>query len=266
MRSFQDEQLLELELKIAVGFIFFIAFLFLIVTLIKRGLKIRKNKNAFLIQQLIDNLAFKILFSTDNLEACIKIYQEHKNKKLFKKLLIKSLVSLHKSYVGEPKENIEKFYNNSQLYLYSLKKLNSKSWVQKVEAIRDLSKLNFQDAYNAIYKLTNHKKIQVRKEALTGVVLLKGLSELEHFKETKLYLDNWMQTNFLYSLKIKQWKITSIQHSLFFSENESFLLLIARIVELYSLYDYYDKLYELTIHVKDKRIKHDLSNVISRLK
>lgn len=266
MEMHQDERMLELELMIAVGVLFTIALCFLLVTIIKKGIKIRKVKKVAELQKIIDDLVYKILFSTDNLDECIAIYKIHKRKKLFKKLLVKSLVSLHRSYVGEPKLNIEKFYKESNLCLYSVRKLKEKKWVQKVEAIRDLSKLNYQDSYELILKFTEYDKDVVKKEAITGVILLKGFSELIKFKESKLFFDDWMQTNFLYSLKIKQWQVTDLNPGLFTSENESFLLLLARIIELYHIHDFYDRLYEIQQNVTDVKIKKDLSNIIARLK
>lgn len=261
----QDEQILELELILAVCVLVFIALLFLVLTIIKRSRKIQKVKTGKEFQTIIDDLTFKVMFDEVISDEVFETYEKYHLSKLFKKLLVKSLVSLHKSYVGQPKHRIEKFYEISGLCNFSLKKIKSKSWVNQVEGIRDLSKLNYQNAYADILELTNDTKIEVKKEAIIGVVLLKGIEELEKFKDSNLYFDDWMQSNFLYSLKIKQTQLEHINEGLLQSKNESFLLLLARIIELYQLHTQYDLLMEILSIVQKPKIKSDLETIIARL-
>lgn len=261
-----NERSLELELILAVCFLALVALIFLVLTFYKRSKKLAKVKRARHYQKIVDDLVFKILFGEQDLAECLTIYTTYENKKLFNKTLIKSLVSLHKSYVGEPKNRIEKFYEVSGLYQFSLKKLKSKSWVNQVEAIRDLSKLNYTKAFAEISALTISKREEIKKESIIGSVLLNGISELEKFKNEELYFDDWMQSNFLYSLKIKQWEIFELKETLFQSKNESFLLLVARIIELYQLHIYYDVLVQMMQNCQKTKTKNDLKNIISRLK
>lgn len=260
-----DERTLELELILAVCALALIALIFLMLTFLKRTKKIKKVRKGKKYQSIIDEMTYKIMFDESAKDEVCETYKGYQDKKLFNKILVKALVSLHRSYVGEPKTNIEKFYEASGLCNFSLKKLKSKSWVNNVEAIRDLSKLNYKKAYSKILELTQHKRIEVQKEAIIGIVLLNGINELEKFKDSELYFDDWMQTNFLYSLKIKQNTIENINLDLFQSKNESFLLLLARIVELYRIHIHYNTLVETLETIKKEKTRTDFETIIARL-
>lgn len=160
---YHDEYLLELELIIACSFIALFAILLILLTFIKRGQKIRKAKEAEGYQVVIDNLSYKILFEDNSLKETLAVYNTYKHKKIFNKLLLKELVMQHNNYVGESKQRIEHFYKESGLYKFSVKRLDSYQWIKKVESIRDLSKLNYQEAYEKIFNLPTISKMQFRK-------------------------------------------------------------------------------------------------------
>ena len=230
--EFQVNLLLTL---IAVSVVAFLVFF--VLTYLNRYKRIKKAALKAIYQKSIDEMLFSLLFDKNvTVElASTSFKNQGGNKKLFKKITIKSINALHRNYTGELKQKIEEFYVKSGLVHYSLKKIDSLSWTSSVEAIRDLSNLNYQPAYDAIFLKLNHSNKMVQKEAFIGVILLQGIGELLKLKDSKLYLDDWTQSNILYFVKRDRMPSPENAELLLTSENETIVLLGARIIQYFQL-------------------------------
>ena len=166
--------------------------------------------------------------------------------------------------INNIKYDIINFLNYDQLD-YLLESIHQQG---KKEIIK---KIILQQNYRWYNQIENEFKLNIKNARLSlntseylAFIIGKKV-ELKKFKDSELYFDDWMQTNFLYSLKIKQNSIENINLDLFQSKNESFLLLLARIVELYRIHIHYTTLVESLKTVKKDKTRTDFETIIARL-
>lgn len=259
----------QVNLIISMIVLFVIAFaIFFCLTYIKRYKRIKKAELKAVYQKEIDELLFSLLFDNNTTVemAASTFKKEIITTKLVKKISIKSINSLHRNYTGELKQKLEDFYITSDLVKYSLKKIDSLNWAKEVEAIRDLSNLNYQPAYHAIVSKLDHRKKMVQKEAFIGVILLKGLDELHQLKNSTIYLDDWTQSNILYVAKRDKMKLPQNIESILDSNNTTIVLLGARLIQYFQLQQYIPALEKSMNNCTDAIIKDKLKEIINQLK
>ncbi|MDX1602210.1 MAG: hypothetical protein R3209_04010, partial [Salinimicrobium sediminis] len=191
-------------------------------------------------------------------------FVQYRKYKLFQQLMIKSLIGLHHNYSGAYRRNLELFYEQSGLAGYSLKKLNATRWVHIVEGIRDLSSLNYRAAGPRIVSHQNHRNNFVRTEVLLGLIKLNGISELMSFVNSKVYFNDWVQSNILYV--VKQHKIPAPDNlaDLLKSKNKSILLLSVRLIDYYGIPEHYTSLSGFYRTTNDPVLKHEIARLLTR--
>lgn len=259
----------QVNLLLTLIAVFVIAFIvFFTLTYVNRYKRIKKTALKAIYQKTIDEMLFTLLFDVNmKMETVSNSFKNKEGKtKLYKKITIKSINALHRNYTGELKEKIEEFYVKSGLVNYSLKKINSPKWTSTVEAIRDLSNLNYQPSYEAISSKLNHSKKMVRKEAFIGVILLKGLEELLKLKDSKLYLDDWTQSNILYVVKRDRMTSPKNIEVLLTSQNETIVLLGARIIQYFQIQQHIPVLETYVQTNPDSKISIKLQVITNQLK
>lgn len=191
-------------------------------------------------------------------------FREHKNIRLFQQVTIKTLIGLHHNYSGTYCRKLEHFFAESGLATYSLEKLNSGNWAHIVEGIRDLSSLQYVPAYPRIVSYKNHKNKFVKTEVLLGMIKLKGTSELLKFKTSKVYFNDWVQSNILFV--VKNFKISAPEnlHELLESKNRSIFLLGVRLMNYYSLPEHYEVLSGVFEKIDDPLLKKEMTLLLSK--
>lgn len=254
----------ENALLIMIGIIIAISFLFFFLTLIKKINRLREIKKKEKYQIDIDFLLFELLFNERSLEEILDLVQfkEHKEKKLFQQLMIKTLIGLHHNYSGGYSKKLEKFYSQSGLAAYSLEKLNSENWSHIVEGIRDLSSLGYLPAYSRIVSYQNHKNRFVKTEVLLGLIKLKGISELLKFKKSKVYFNDWVQSNILFVVKNHRIPAPENLPDLLESKNRSILLLAVRLINYYGLPEHYSMLSNFYEKTNDSVLKEEIASLL----
>ncbi len=269
MKTTTQNHEFQVNLLITLILLFVIAFsVFFILTYVNRYKRIKKVKLKAIYQKSVDEMLFELLFDENvTIEIASNSFkQQYEKNQLFKKITIKSINALHRNYTGELKEKIEEFYVKSGLVNYSLKKINSPNWARTVEAIRDLSNLNYQPAYDNIYSKLKHSKKNVQKEAFIGIILLKGLEELLQLKETKLYLDDWTQSNILYVVKRDRMHAPENIAFLLKSTNETIAVLGARIIQYFQLNQHIPALEDCIQNNPNSKIGTKLIGITNQLK
>ncbi|MFL0681759.1 MAG: hypothetical protein ACJLTB_00845 [Algoriphagus aquaeductus] len=203
---------------------------FFLLTLWKRARKLKEIKIKDAYQAEIDQVLFGFVFGQDGAEEELKKFSISGKSNLYKKVLIKSLISLHSNFTGSSTDKLEEFYVSSGLVNYSLHKLQSKKWTEVVEGIRDLAALNYQPAYDSIIQVKFTKNDLVQQEKLIARIRLRGLSELSEFRNSKAYFNDWTQSNILFS--VKRFKVKNLENlqDLLDSSNESVALLVIRLI------------------------------------
>lgn len=259
IQSIFTDYMLEILISAIVLFLSISLILF-VLTLAKRLMKIRKGTLKARYQKIIYRAIFNYLFSQKeiNPEKTNIFNFDYSHNYLFHKVAIKAIVGLHHSYSGEYKEKLESFYVKSKFVNYSLRKLHSKKWYHKIEAIRDLSTLNYQPAFEKIKLCLGHKNKLVQSEAIIGILKLRGINELIEQISSKLYLNDWIQSNILFTIKSNRINDTGNLGKLLESENTSVQLLGVRLINHYNNADYLDKLTTLEAKTTDAKLKTEI--------
>lgn len=246
---------------------FTIALILYLITLFKRLLKIRNEALKSNYQRIVDKALFTYLFVGENIKVKdVNIFNSNiTDDSLFQKVAIKAIISLHHSYSGEYQEKLQSFYVQSKLVNYSLRKLDSKSWYKKVEGIRDLSTLKYQPALDKIKLCLFHKHELVQSEALIALVKMNGITELIQQKNSNLYLNDWIQSNLIFTIKTNRINDTGELNQLLTSENASFKLLGVRLIYHYHDSTYLENLKVFENQIDDIKLKSEISETINHI-
>lgn len=256
----------ESFLLLAIFCLVFVSLLFLFMTLFKKIARSKEIKKKRHYQKIIDDLLFKLLFDDVHIDEIIKHshFEQHKNIRLFQQLTIKSLIGLHHNYSGIYSKKLEQFFAESGLATYSLAKLNSTNWAHIVEGIRDLSSLQYLPAYPRIVSYKNHENTFVKTEVLLGMIKIKGISELLKFKKSKVYFNDWVQSNILFIVKSFNIPAPENLYELLESKNRSVFLLAVRLMNYYSLPEHYVYLSQMYMDIDDPALKAEMTLLLNK--
>lgn len=255
--------LLQWLLVVAIVIIAGMAGFFLLATFIKRAVKIRENKIKKIYQKEIDELLFKFLFDKNGELTSNPVFLANKKSALFQKLFIKSIIALHYNYSGVYSQKLEKFYVDSGLVHYSLKKLQSKNWSLVVEGMRDLSSLKYQPAYIKLKYLEFGKNKFVQQEILLARIRLRGLKDLFEFQHSKFFLNDWNQSNILFLVKKHNLPAPENLSELLKATNQSVVLLAVRLIQYYKQVHHGDALMEVYKKTKEHSLKKEIELVLN---
>ncbi|MDT0690009.1 hypothetical protein RM549_09455 [Salegentibacter sp. F188] len=250
--SIYEVVLLLILLILAVGLLFFL------LTFYKRILRISEDRRKQEYQEKIESLLFSFLFG----EMSIKEIQEDQDFQkmfqsgLFQKVSIKAIISLHHSYSGAYSRKLEQFYEEAGFANYSVKRLNSRKWPHVVEAIRDLSTMNHLKSYPRIASHIVHKHPYVKTEVLIAMIKMKGISEIYKFRDSAMFLNDWVQSCILFTVKKHNIPAPPDLVDLLKSRNRSIVMLTVRLIDYYKSAEHYTVLssfYQQTVDIKLKK-------------
>jgi len=262
----QDHEYLVYSTVILILALFTTSIIFLLLTLIKRARKIKKNKKRSAFQEFIDSTLFSMLFDNSTPPEVLARFKYFMTTSvLFKKVAIKSIVALHNNYSGNYRTKLENFYVQSGLVHYSLNKIRSRRWAEVVEGLRDLSNLKYDPAFDQIASLIQYPNEFVRKEAFLGVIRLRGLGELIKREDLPWYLDDWAQSNILLTLKTLQLGAPEKMEILLSSSNPSMVLMGARLIEHFQYTHQAPALQHALGQARDLKLQIELKDIILRL-
>lgn len=262
----EDHEYLIYATAILILALFATSLLFLLLTLVKRYRKIKKTIRRSAFQGFIDSTLFSMLFNEiTEPESMTQFKLLMSTSVLFKKVAIKSIVALHNNYSGHYRTKLENFYVQSGLVNYSMKKIKSHQWPDVVEGLRDLSNLKYGPAFDQIASLIQYPNEFVRKEALLGVIRLRGLGELIKRKDLLWYLDDWTQSNILMTLKTLQSEAPENMETLLSSSNPSMVLMGARLIEHFQYIHQTPALQHALEQAVDRKLQTELQDIILRL-
>lgn len=244
----------------------FTSLLFFIMTLHKRYRNIKKLALKKKFQERIDAVLFELLFGKKSVEEVVKSSKFRKCLKyeLFQRVSIKAIVALHQSYTGVYSVKLEQFFAASGLAKYSLKQLHSKRWPNKVEGIRDLSNMNFKEAYSRIASYKKHKNYFVKTEVVLGLLRMNGISELFPYKDSDIYINDWVQSNILYILKTETIPVHPDIPILLESRNPSVVLLGVRLIYYYKMAEHYQTLADYRKFTNDSKLKTEIELLLKK--
>ena len=246
---------------------FLIALIIFILTYFKRYRRINEELLKADYQKLIDDVLFAHLFIEENIAEDVEQafrfnFDSHL---LFRKVAVKSVVALQQNYSGAFKAKLELFFEKYNLTRYSIQKLESKKWYEQIEGIRDLSNLNYQPAFEKIKSCLTHKNQLVQEEVLIAILKMRGINELILQKDSNIFLNDWIQSNIIFTIKNN--KINEVDNliDLLESNNESIQLLGVRIINYFHDSSYTDKLIALEKQTMCLKLKIEINVTVDYL-
>lgn len=256
-------ELLILGVVIAV---FATALLFFFMTLIKRVKRLKEERKKNDYQATIENILFRYLFEELSLQEAIEGSDFAKFQKniLFKRVAIKAIISLHDNYSGSYSKKLQLFFEESGLAKYSVAKLESSRWPFIVEGIRDLSTLKHNASYGRIASRITHPHELVKTEVLLGLIKMRGIEEIMKFQKSGLRLNDWIQSNILYT--VKKHKIPAPQNLdlMLKSSNKTIVLLAVRLIDYYKQAEHYEALAGFFEETRDMKLKKEMAQVLKQ--
>ncbi len=233
--------------------------------MILRASKIRKLRKVRAYKKKSEELLFPLIFGTSDLEESLKLISILPTSRLFHSVITRSIISLHRNFTGTQKKILQDFYFRSGLCIQSINKIKSKSWVKKIEGIREVSSLNIRDAVWEVENLCYHKNVKVQKEAVIGLITLLGTEAFTIIEIPYLAIDDWTQSCILYNLKINEINDFKEVNLLLESKNKSLQLLGFRIVETFQLHGSYHAISGIEIQDDSSKTSHDLKVIQQRI-
>ena len=257
---------MERFILIVVLAVFATALLFFFMTLIKRIRRLREGRIKKKYQVVIENMLFKFLFEQQTIEEALRDshFSRMKKDRLFQRVAIKALIALHDNYSGIYGKKLEEFFEVSGLVNYSIDKLESSYWQFIVEGVRDLSTLNHEASYSRIASRITHPNELVKTEVLLALIKMKGIEEIMKFQKSGLRLNDWIQSNIIYT--VKKYKIPAPQNldHMLQSPNKTIVLLAVRLINYYKKAEYYEVLSRYYTGVKDEKLKLEIAEALKR--
>lgn len=251
------------DILILVILLFVISSLFLfLATLFKRLKKIREQKIKKKYQKEIDQILFGVMFKEESEPEIRQGFLLSDKPNLYKKVMIKSLIGLHHNFSGGSSTKLEQFFVHSGLVNYSLRRLKSRNWVNVVEGIRDLSALNYKEAYPMILNIKFEANDMVQQEKLIARIRLNGLQEIWEFKDSKMIFNDWTQSNILFA--IKKYKVPPIDnlHELLQASNHTVVLLAVRLMGYYQNFHHYEVLENFKASTKSSKVLNEINFIL----
>lgn len=207
---------------------------------VRRRIRSQIVKNGELYQQIIEDILFRLMFGKLSMEESLKLFRALKQSNLLSKVTTQSIIFLHENYSGKQREILEDFFVLSDLTAYSFRKIRSRKPTDIISGIRYLSTMNVREAFEFMKLELDHPNDDVKKEAFIGLIALQGTEGLAYFKLPVFPIDDVTQERILNQLKNKRFTSFAGVHLLLYSENESLILLGARITEQFQLHAYYE--------------------------
>ncbi|MCY7422059.1 MAG: HEAT repeat domain-containing protein [Chitinophagaceae bacterium] len=217
----------------------YIIVLFVIYLLMLTGiiLYLWLKKGSFLFKQKsgkdISEVVIRALFET-NLEGGAvlreELFKKRRHSHKTKQLIINEIINAKNNFKGTAAENLVQLYCRLSLDVFSLNKLQHKSWSTIVTGIQELSAMQQVVHLPSIQKLLNHPNEYVRLEAQCALVQLAGYDGLRFLDDLKYPLTEWHQIKLIDQLS----KLEPVESIEFFrwlySANDTIVILLLKTI------------------------------------
>lgn len=247
---------------------FLTALLFFALTLLKRTKRLREDQKKADYQAALENILFTYLFENNSLEVVLSdpLFTAMKKDVLFQRIAIKAIISLHDNYSGIYSKKLEQFFEVSGLVDYSIARLESTRWPYIVEGVRDLSTLNHNASYSRIASRITHPHKLVKMEVLLALIKMRGIGEITKFQKSGLLLNDWVQSNILFTVKKHKIPAPSNLVRLLESPNRTVVLLTVRLINYYQMAEHNEALLKLCSETGDAILKKEIGEVLVKTK
>jgi len=253
--------ILSISLFMAISFILYL----LIIR--SRSRNIKRDRLRIEYNKRIEKFMFLLIFQ-DIPFSSIKEDSEYKllcNTSFFRKVLMDSVIDLHKNYEGTYAIKIEQFYKDSELIKDSFRKLKSLKWEIKCKGITELAELNIAESFESIMKVSKGRNKTLKITALGACIKLAGTKGIVHLTEHHHPIDDWTQVNIINAFKKHDIGDTKGVELLLESQNTTVVTLGLKLIKELRLTQKIPYVEKLVATAPNIQIKYIAQNVMQAL-
>ena len=219
----------------------------------KRNIKYRKIIEELLVEFLYAETSEDGKFNA-NQKKIIKKFKKGLVSKRKRKIITDTFLELDQQVSGHMILQMNQLYKEIGLLNFALRKLRSKKWYIVGIGIKDLRHFKVKRAKNAVLKLVNHHREEVRREAHLYFLDLFGFEGLDFLNELKVPLSDWDQILLLGEVeKLENDEITDLAHWLT-SDNDYVILFVLNIIKVFNRLETKEQLLNL-LHHKNEEVR-----------
>ncbi|MEL1252253.1 hypothetical protein AAEO57_00590 [Flavobacterium sp. DGU38] len=230
-----------------------------------KNIKLEKLKKEH--DQQIAELIFLVVFEdTPFLE--IKKGEEYEKLSesfFFRKVLIESVINLHKNYDGVYAKKLEHFYKESGLINDSFKMLKSLKWEVKCKGITQLAEMNVTDSFERILTFSKARNKTLKITAINACIKLAGIKGITHLKAHPYPIDDWTQVNIIAAFKKHDIGDTKGVELLLESQNATVITLGLKLIKELKLTQKVPYVVQLAERTPNTLIQYEAQNVLQEL-
>lgn len=234
------------SILLVAGAFFITAIVLLAYTLVASSRYRHKKQQKEQYTKYIEERLFSYLFSDNEDLTPLSQLQQRMHLPLFRKLCVKLVVQLSNSFTADIADKAHQAYIYLKLHEFTTKKLRSHNWQQQVEAIRDITVLQYQQGIDPVKALLSHSNERVQREAFIAVMLLGDDRDREQLAVSNISPDDWSQSILLQ--RVQQYRLGDVLSPAPFlkSKNERIIMFGIRMVLLFRRSEFYSDIRELS--------------------
>lgn len=244
--------------------VFFILYLLIITS---RNRNIKKEKRTIEYGGIIEKLIFALVFQETSITV-IKEDADFKrliNNALFREVMTKSIINLHKNYEGIYAKRLEQFYKESGLINDSFKKIRSSKWEIKCKGITELAEMNITKVFDSIITISKAQNKTLKITALNACIKLAGVKGIIHLTEHPYPIDDWTQVNIINAFKKHDIGDSEGVEFLLESQNTTVITLGLKLIRELKLTQKMPFVAQLAERTPNTIIKYEAQNVLQTL-
>ncbi|WP_026968301.1 hypothetical protein [Algoriphagus terrigena] len=258
LKFVSDYRLFGVTLTIA--FFFLVASTMIAAMLVMKARKnqrenLEKEYESIVIDPLTSLLFEKELHEIEQMdqeEIYLFFPQQMLSKKLFKHVLIESIIGLNKKMKGEFKEKLKALYKKLELDKMSIRSLHHKKWDRVTMGLAQINEMDLVEAMPEVKKFTNSKNFYIRSMAVSTILNLSEKVDLKFLRDQTYPISLWQQMNYLRIIRFVSSQKNIKLEVLFDSENPSIRIFGIKLVRILGRVDLIENLAAFAGSVSDE--------------
>ncbi|MBF4491176.1 hypothetical protein IR010_01390 [Flavobacterium sp. MR2016-29] len=190
-------------LIVSIGVFIAVCFILYLLIITSRSRNIKKERRTIEYEIITEKIIFALIFQETTIAETKEDidFKRLINNTLFRQVMTKSIINLHKNYEGIYAKRLEQFYKKSGLIKDSFKKLRSSKWEIKCKGITELAEMNITKVFDSIITISKAQNKTLKITALNACIKLAGVKGIVHLTEHSYPIDDWTQVNIINAFK-----------------------------------------------------------------
>lgn len=181
----------------------------------------------------------------------------------FRNLFLQQLVDSEKKFSGAAKNILKNLFNQYNLQIEAVKKLNQKKAYLIAGGIRELTVMDGGEALPKIAGLLSHSSSQVYQEAQYAMVKFKGFEGLDFLSTVSDKISEWQQLRLLFSVTSIPENSAGTIEAWLESSNDSVIIFTLKLLRKFQLLSFYSTVVNLLNHPSVEVRKEAVDTLLS---